>query len=380
MMELVYGIGALILIIFHYGFFSGYKEGPDDLSENNAGKRRKPSADGYRQKPAGNIVEKGFEKRRESVREQLIPFVQNEVCILDTETTGLENEDEVIEISILDFGGNTLLDTLVKPKCKISSEAAAVHGITKKMLKDAPTWAEVVDTYRDVTNGKTILAFNENFDKRLIRQTCKSAGVPNPKRSWSCVMLAYAEWHGEISRGEYRWQKLEVATKQLNIKTVGAAHRAKSDAMSTLQVLKAIVGETAEEIERNAEELRSRPASVFQKEFAKFFEVKLPPKCTITKADEVLDALREELRENDSAKLEEWQSYMSIVEEISDTDTLYTYDLKKPGKKVLQQALDSLRVEGNSYSEIEEDLDVLVDRLMEIKPELERGYLFLPVE
>jgi len=373
MMEIVYGIGALVLIIFLYGFFSGYTEGPDNSSENNAGKRRKASPAGNRQKPAGNIVEKGFEKRRESVREQLIPFVQNEVCILDTETTGLENEDEVIEISILDFDGNTLLDTLVKPRCKISREAAAVHGITKNMLKDAPTWTEVVDRYRDVTNGKTILAFNENFDKRLIRQTCKSAGVPNPKRGWSCVMLAYAEWHGEISRGEHRWQKLEVATNQLNIKTVGAAHRAKSDAMATLQVLKAMVGETAGEVERNAEALRNRPAGVSQTEFAKFFEVKLPPKCTRATADEVLNALREELRESDPAKLEEWQSYKRIVEEMSDTDTLYTYDLKKPGKKVLQQALDSLRVDGNSYSEIEEDLDLLVDRLMEIKPELERG-------
>ena len=372
-MELAYGIGALILIIFLYGIFSGYKEGPDDSSENNAGKRRKTSASGHGQKPAGNIVEKGFEKRRESVREQLIPFVQNEVCILDTETTGLENEDEVIEISILDFDGNTLLDTLVKPKCKISTEAAAVHGITKKMLKDAPTWAEVVGKYRDVTNGKTILAFNENFDKRLIRQTCKSAGVPNPKRDWSCVMLAYAEWHGEISRGEHRWQKLEVATKQLKIETAGTAHRAKSDAMATLQVLKAMVGETAEEIKRNAEELRGRPVSAFQKEFAKFLEVKLPSKCTRTKADEVLDALREELRENDPAKLEEWQSYLSIVEEMPETDTLYTFDLKKPGEKVLQQALDSLRADGSSYSEIEDDLDVLVERLREIKPELERG-------
>ena len=143
--------------------------------------------------------------------------------------------------------------------------------------------------------------------------------------------------------------------------------------MATLQVLKAMVGETAEEIKRNAEELRGRPVSAFQKEFAKFLEVKLPSKCTRTKADEVLDALREELRENDPAKLEEWQSYLSIVEEMSDTDTLYTFDLKKPGEKVLQQALDSLRADGSSYSEIEDDLDVLVERPREIKPELERG-------
>lgn len=356
MLELIVGIGALSLIVWIYGFITGYLAGPDTTSEQRA----------------ENILEKGFEKRRDSVREQLIPIVQRGVCILDTETTGLEKSDEIVEITVLDFEGNVLLDTLVKPTCKISKQAAAVHGITKKMLKDAPSWSEVVNIYREVTDGKTVLAFNEKFDKRLIQQTSKAAGVTNPRRNWACVMLAYSEWHGEVGRGEYRWQKLETAKKQLGIETRGVAHRAKSDATATLEVLKAMIGNTPEQLAAYQEELNNRPASAEQKEFARFFSVKLPPKCTHAIADEVLGQFQDELSERDPKQLEEWDSYQNILVEISDPDTREAYYFKEPGKTVLKEAMESLIAEGVSYSDIEEDLDLLVDRLFKINPSLER--------
>ena len=41
-------------------------------------------------------------------------IAQNPVY-LDTETTGLEKTDEIVEISIVDDSGQVLLDSLVKP-------------------------------------------------------------------------------------------------------------------------------------------------------------------------------------------------------------------------------------------------------------------------
>lgn len=38
----------------------------------------------------------------------------NDVVILDTETTGLDDNAEIVQITILDINGNKLLDTLFK--------------------------------------------------------------------------------------------------------------------------------------------------------------------------------------------------------------------------------------------------------------------------
>jgi len=65
---------------------------------------------------------------------------------LDTETTGLDEKAEIIEIAILDVAGNVLLDSLVKPTSPISDAASKVHGIMMSMLGDAPSWQQLAWT------------------------------------------------------------------------------------------------------------------------------------------------------------------------------------------------------------------------------------------
>ena len=44
-----------------------------------------------------------------------------ETLILDTETTGLDAHDEVIQLGIVDMHGNVLLDTLVRPTVSVDT-------------------------------------------------------------------------------------------------------------------------------------------------------------------------------------------------------------------------------------------------------------------
>lgn len=53
--------------------------------------------------------------------------------ILDTETTGLDNTAEIVEISVINDQGEVLLDTLIKPTKPIPGDATAIHGITNEM-------------------------------------------------------------------------------------------------------------------------------------------------------------------------------------------------------------------------------------------------------
>lgn len=50
--------------------------------------------------------------------------------ILDTETTGLDEHDEIVEVAVIDMSGKVLLNTLVNPIQPIPYEATQIHGIT----------------------------------------------------------------------------------------------------------------------------------------------------------------------------------------------------------------------------------------------------------
>ena len=103
------------------------------------------------------------------------PFTKIDVGNLvayDTETTGLypENNDELLQITILAEDGRILLDTYVKPyKNKEWPEAMAVNHITPEMVKDCPYPHEIAPKVRDIfLSAKEILGYNVNFDNRVV--------------------------------------------------------------------------------------------------------------------------------------------------------------------------------------------------------------------
>ncbi len=164
--------------------------------------------------------------------------------VLDTETTGLDDKAEIIEIAVIDATGKVLLNTLVKPSKPIPAEATAIHGITDEMVKDAPTWPEVNPQLCSLISGKTIAIYNAEYDLRLLEQTDRIWKV-TPKISVTpqivCAMHEYAEFYGQKSdRGGYKWQKLTAAAEQQGVIIEGTPHRALYDCLTTLGVIKAM--------------------------------------------------------------------------------------------------------------------------------------------
>jgi DNA polymerase-3 subunit epsilon len=106
--------------------------------------------------------------------------------ILDTETTGLEDEDEIVQISVLDMDGNILLNQYMQPMFKeMHPEAFAVNGIAPEMLIDCPTWPEVWPEIEAVLAGKNMIAHSAAFDERMIVNSNKRCGLPAPP--WKSV-------------------------------------------------------------------------------------------------------------------------------------------------------------------------------------------------
>ncbi|EIL5469369.1 3'-5' exonuclease, partial [Escherichia coli] len=67
---------------------------------------------------------------------------------LDTETTGLDNTAEALEIGLTDAAGQVVFETRLKPTVAIGAQAAAVHGISEQVLCGAPSWTDVARQLR----------------------------------------------------------------------------------------------------------------------------------------------------------------------------------------------------------------------------------------
>jgi len=132
--------------------------------------------------------------------------------ILDTETTGLGLADEVIQIGILDPGGNPVLDSLLRPlnHKSIPAQATAVHGITIEMLAGAPTFPQIAAALAQAVGGKRVIAYNAQYDRRMFQQTAVLSGGRLPRWNWECAMIQYACFVGEWDprKNDYRYKPL----------------------------------------------------------------------------------------------------------------------------------------------------------------------------
>lgn len=155
---------------------------------------------------------------------------------LDTETTGLEGNDQVVEIAIVDEDGSVLFESYCRPTVPVDPGAQAVHGIGPEVLAGAPTWPEISAQVREVLEGNTVVIFNASFDTRMLYQTAKATeGLDD--LDWiinldtRCAMYRAAEVYGATNR--YGTISLVNAAYRAGIQFQGRAHSAAGDAATT---------------------------------------------------------------------------------------------------------------------------------------------------
>jgi DNA polymerase-3 subunit epsilon len=154
----------------------------------------------------------------ENDRERVVDWARDllertDWVLLDTETTGTFDYDEIVQVAILSHNGKVLLDTLVRPTQPIPMDATAIHGITNEDVENAPSFPEVFEKIEKIIQGKTIVIYNAQFDVRLIQQSLAKHNLLPMELNLDyvdCAMLMYSAWVGEIwPYGGYKWQKLE---------------------------------------------------------------------------------------------------------------------------------------------------------------------------
>ena len=114
---------------------------------------------------------------------------KEQYLILDTETTGLSYDDEIVEIAIVDLNGCCLYQSLVKPTKPISVGASKVNGILDDDVANAPSMKDIYHELDRLLLGKTILAYNAEFDSSMILQSFEKHEIDvKAKYKYQCVM------------------------------------------------------------------------------------------------------------------------------------------------------------------------------------------------
>ncbi len=152
---------------------------------------------------------------------------------VDTETTGLGRDGEIIEICVLDHDGRVLIDTLVKPTQTIPWYVTAnVHGITNQMVAKSPTWRQIWPDVAAVLGSRQVAVFNAAFDERMMQQSHAAHRLrwQLPGTEFFCVMNTYAQFCGRLTN-------LAAASQKCRL-SVQTAHRARADAELARGVLR----------------------------------------------------------------------------------------------------------------------------------------------
>ncbi len=108
----------------------------------------------------------------ERARTQDFGLLEEDVVVLDTETTGLSFSDcHLIEISAARLSGRELadaMDTFVHPGVPIPPEIVRLTGITNRDVQDAPRAEDAVAQLADFVGGMPVLAHNATFDRTFV--------------------------------------------------------------------------------------------------------------------------------------------------------------------------------------------------------------------
>jgi len=106
----------------------------------------------------------------------------------DTETTGVQSKrDRVIELAAFDPERNATFSELINPECPIPPDATAIHNITDEMVKNSPTFAEILPKFLTFCEGEVALVAHNNagFDRHFMAAEFERAGEELP--SWPMV-------------------------------------------------------------------------------------------------------------------------------------------------------------------------------------------------
>ncbi len=154
--------------------------------------------------------------------------------ICDIEATGLDEHKEIIEIALITYQDDKVVDvyeTLINPLRPISEFIQDLTSISHKELTEAPKFYDVADAIRMRLEGGIFVSHNTEFDLNLLKRKYQEMGQTLNLKNFCTFKVAQHEIPGLKS------YNLDALCNFFHIK-IRDRHRAIGDAWATLELFK----------------------------------------------------------------------------------------------------------------------------------------------
>lgn len=158
----------------------------------------------------------------------------NQYVVIDIETTGLNNDDEIIELGAILIKDKNVINTystLINCDKKIPSEIVNLTGITQNdVLNCGISLKDALEKFLNFCGNNLLVGYNINFDINFLQKSCKSVGLPFIKNKTIDVMKLAKK--NIFSNSGY---SLSTIATQLDIQHE-KIHRATDDCLLTYKI------------------------------------------------------------------------------------------------------------------------------------------------
>jgi DNA polymerase-3 subunit epsilon len=167
------------------------------------------------------------------------PLGELSYCVFDTETTGLDPADEVVQLAAVRVVNGRILTgetfmRLVDPGRPIPPKAQAIHGIGDADVRGKPPLKVVLPQFRSFVGQDVLIAHNIAFDLAHLEKTASTAGVNFDGPMLDTMLLAGLLFDHPEERA------LDALVGRFGIHVDGR-HTALGDALATAAVLVALI-------------------------------------------------------------------------------------------------------------------------------------------
>ena len=156
--------------------------------------------------------------------------------ILDTETTGLHDDAEIIELAIISAAtGEPLYNQRFNPHGEMNPDSQKIHGITPADLAACPRFSERIPEVQPLIEAAPVLAWYATFDQSKLQAEFARAAAPpgHCLKNWHCASILY---HHLAFGHTIQTVNLQGACRLQNIPPT-ALHTALGDTTTIRQVL-----------------------------------------------------------------------------------------------------------------------------------------------